>query len=170
MHTEVAPFPSHQQMKSDKPVLHTFKYNQSGKFCAALAPVKQGTVVFEEVGEMKSKPDKYTLQLDDDQHMLCSGPLIFCNHSCKPNCKAVVAYGLVSMVAIRPIETDEPITFDYNTTEYDMASPFDCICGAENCAHRIAGFKNLSPQHKESIDRKLMSPFILEKAKSSSSK
>lgn len=127
-------------------------------------PLKTGTTVFEEVGAVKSKPDKYTLQLDDNQHMLCSGPLIFCNHSCDPNCMARVFYGLVEIVTIRDVKKGEPITFDYNTTEWDMASPFDCMCGSANCKGRIAGFKNLTPAQQKSINKSFMSAFIREKA------
>lgn len=93
-----------------EPQLFTFRHDSSGKFVAAVAALKTGTTVFEEVGEVRSLPDKYTLQLDDGQHMLCAGPLIFCNHSCEPNCKAQVEYGLVRMVAIKQINAGDPIT------------------------------------------------------------
>jgi hypothetical protein len=55
------------------------------------------------------------------------------------------------MVALTCIEPWQQITFDYNTTEYDMAEPFDCRCGAKSCRGQIRGYRWLSPGEKDRI-------------------
>ena len=40
-------------------------------------------------------------------------------------------------VAIRDIDEGEEITFDYHSTEDEIAEEFDCVCGSENCRERI---------------------------------
>ena len=46
--------------------------------------------------------------------------------------------------ALRHIETGEAITCFYPATEWEMAEPFECHCGAPNCLGTITGAKNLS--------------------------
>lgn len=46
-------------------------------------------------------------------------------------------------MALRPIAQGDEVTYDYNTTEYSMASPFLCHCG--HCSGtEIRGFRHLS--------------------------
>jgi hypothetical protein len=68
-----------------------------------------------------------------------SYPWLFLNHSCIPN--AMIRD--CSLFAIQPISPFEEITFDYNTTEYDMVDPFICRCGKCN-RRRIRGFRYLT--------------------------
>lgn len=57
------------------------------------------------------------------------------NHSCKAN---VGVQGQVVVVARRPIDAGEELTFDYDTTE-TSAEPFDCRCGTAVCRGAIEG-------------------------------
>ena len=61
------------------------------------------------------------------------------NHSCDPNCK--IHFGnQITMRSIKPIEAGDEITWDYETTEYDMSNySFTCNCGATNCRGLIIG-------------------------------
>ena len=60
------------------------------------------------------------------------------NHSCAPNCEAVLEAGRVYIEALRPIRPGEELTYDYRL---DQPEPFDpeaarryaCQCGAPNC-------------------------------------
>jgi uncharacterized protein len=56
-------------------------------------------------------------------------------HSCEPNC--CVAFPTSSVVAIRPIEAGETITYDFETTETWFSHPFWCLCGSRRCHGRI---------------------------------
>ena len=61
----------------------------------------------------------------------------YLNHSCDPN--TALDKSTHKMNSLREIKANEPITFDYNDTEYDMASPFYCNCESEKCKVYIIG-------------------------------
>lgn len=65
----------------------------------------------------------------------------FTNHGCEPN---ALIRGR-EFFALKAIEPWQEITFNYNTTEYELAQPFDCRCGSDRCEGRIRGFRFLSP-------------------------
>lgn len=60
------------------------------------------------------------------------------NHSCAPNCEAVLEAGRIYIEALRPIGPGEELTYDYRL---EHPKPFDpgaaqryaCHCGALNC-------------------------------------
>ncbi len=56
----------------------------------------------------------------------------FLNHSCAPNCEAVCEEGRIWIMALRDIEPEEEITFNYG---YDLADyqEHPCHCGAAEC-------------------------------------
>ena len=55
----------------------------------------------------------------------------------------------------RDIKKGEDITFDYTTTEYEMARAFKCLCGVANCLGEVKGFKFLSPKEKVRREKEL---------------
>ncbi len=61
------------------------------------------------------------------------------NHSCDPNCDAVIDDGHVYIESIRDIEAGEELSYDYNFILHGVRhSPaakkrYPCICGAPNC-------------------------------------
>jgi uncharacterized protein len=63
-------------------------------------------------------------------------PARFLNHSCAPNSEASCEEGRVWIVALRDIQPDEEITFNYG---YDLADyeEHPCNCGAPECAGYI---------------------------------
>ncbi|HRZ40301.1 MAG TPA: TrmH family RNA methyltransferase [Candidatus Omnitrophota bacterium] len=58
------------------------------------------------------------------------------NHSCSPNCEAVLSSGHIWITALRDIQQGEELTYNYG---YDLDSYEDhpCRCGAENCVGYI---------------------------------
>src|ERR1043165_6438461 len=97
----------------------------------ATHPVAAGELIAELNGRISDRPSRYTIQLDDRHHLdlpenadltdvMDRYAWRFLNHSCDAN-SAVRGR---TLVAIRPIARLEEITFNYNTTEYDMAAPF----------------------------------------------
>jgi hypothetical protein len=90
-------------------------------------------------------------------------PEDFINHSCSPNAMADVVKR--QFTAIKDIAKNDEITFNYNTTEYDMkryGGDFDCVCGAKNCLGNIKGFKYLTNSQKSKLKSRL-TPFLLDK-------
>ena len=97
-------------------------------------------------GEIIESPSRYSVQIGPGQHVEVPAevqvkqPLDryrwrFLNHSCEPNAK----FENRNLVAIREIKASEQITFDYNTTEYDLATPFECHCKSDGCCGLVRG-------------------------------
>lgn len=90
-------------------------------------------------------------------------PEAFINHSYSPNMRLDVAKK--RYVAIRNIEKNEEITFNYNTTEWDMkkyGDDFECHCGCRNCVGRVKGLKYLTRAEQQRLKPFLL-PFLLKK-------
>jgi len=113
-------------------------------------------------GDPSPTPTRYTVQIGENQHLeMASGMTLegildryfwrFMNHSCEPNTFILER----DVIALRRIAPWEAVTFNYNTTEYDMASPFDCHCGSAHCLGPIRGFKHLPES-----ERRRLEPFL----------
>ena len=123
----------------------------------AMHAFRKGERIFELEGVLTPTPSRYSVQIDTNVHvevpehaevdaerMLLRYPWRCLNHACDPNAR-IVGRELRALRAIRP---DEEITFDYETTEWDMASPFPCGC--TRCGGRtIRGFRHLSREERE---------------------
>lgn len=60
------------------------------------------------------------------------------NHSCAPNCDAVIERGRIFIESLRDIAAGEELTYDYNFVLEERHTPaakrrFPCICGAPGC-------------------------------------
>ena len=97
-------------------------------------------------GEVVDRPSRFSVQIGPNRHVEVPAEVKlarsvdryrwrFLNHSCEPN----AAFDDRRLVALRRILAAEQITFDYNTTEYDLASPFECRCGSQDCCGVVRG-------------------------------
>jgi len=86
------------------------------------------------------KPNQFTVQIGRDRHVEVK-ELSSMNHSCNPNTFLDTTRMLV--FAAREIAAGEELTFFYPSTEWEMSSPFICLCGAANCIHVVAGARFL---------------------------
>ena len=43
------------------------------------------------------------------------------------------------------------LRFDYDSTEWDMAAPFDCGCGSPKCRGTVRGFRHLSDEQRAEL-------------------
>lgn len=121
----------------------------------------EDAVIFYLKGRVSTRPTKYSIQLDSDKHL--DFPLVrkqnddldyswqFLNHSCDPNGYMNIAE--YAFRALRNISKGEEITFNYLTTESELATPFNCNCGAAGCLGVIRGNK-----HQASIQPALREP------------
>lgn len=126
----------------------------------ASARFRKGDVLLPIVGEMQSRPSRYSLQVAAQAHVAPAfngarpahgerGVWYFLNHRCTPNtCVDVEA---LVVVAQETIECGEELTFNYNATEWDMATPFQCCCGALNCYGHVRGFKHLTAEQQRAL-------------------
>ncbi len=86
----------------------------------------------------------------------------FINHSCSPTCR--VDFDEQALVSITTIPAGWELTYDYESTEYDLESQgcaFSCKCGSLQCRGRIRGFRFLKLPVKLAL-RSRLSPFLAE--------
>jgi SET domain-containing protein len=106
-------------------------------------------------GVLRREATRYSIQLDHGMHIepecdrgeefvRSARRWKYLNHSCDPNARIDGR----TLVAIRPILRGEQVTFDYTTTEAEMAEPFACACGAAGCLGTVRGFVHLDPSQR----------------------
>ena len=120
--------------------------------------ISEGRVVLKIAGVPAEFPSRHSVQVGlglhvapwpnpDSEWKSVRNAWPYLNHSCDPN---ACIRGL-EIVAIRRVRKGEQLTFNYNTTEYEMASPFRCHCGSFACAGEIRGFKHLGRAARERL-------------------
>ena len=80
-----------------------------------------------------------SLQLNKDTYLLSGNvpePGDMINHSCDPNCGIA---GTSSVQALRDIEIDEELTFDYVMSDSSQYDEFICACEKEGCREKVTG-------------------------------
>ncbi len=82
-------------------------------------------------------------QIDADTYLYPQTPEgRYINHSCTPNAGLQMDR---DMVAIRPIDQGEEITFDYSTSMSEDGWRMDCRCGSPQCRRVVGDFHDLPP-------------------------
>ncbi|MFO1053109.1 MAG: SET domain-containing protein-lysine N-methyltransferase [Planctomycetota bacterium] len=125
----------------------------------AAHPIHAGDVILSIDGVVTSQPTRLSVQVGPTEHIdlpkdselldeLDRYPWRFLNHSCAPSADLRGR----ELIALRDIGVLEEITFDYDTTEYAMAAPFACLCGAESCRGHVRGFRFLSAAQRMALD------------------
>lgn len=132
----------------------------------ATRPIKKGERVIEYTGERISN-DEADRRYDDAQmkrhhtflFTLSSRTIVdaavggnearFINHSCNPNCEAVIDRSRIFIYAIKPIAAGEELAYDYQYEWRDDYTDEDvklyvCKCGAPNCRGTILAPKKKS--------------------------
>ena len=114
----------------------------------ARRPFHAGEPVFTVTGPVTGVPTAYTIQVAAGCHVQPAAGR-YVNHSCAPNCS--FDSRARAFRALRPIASGEEITFDYNTTERELAAPFRCRCGAGGCVGDIRGHRYLSDAQQQRL-------------------
>lgn len=106
--------------------------------------IPTGTHILEYKGERITKKEslarcernnEYIFAINEDYDLdgnVSWNPARFLNHSCAPNCEAVLEETKIWVVSIRKITAGEELTFNYG---YDLEDwrEHACYCGAEGC-------------------------------------
>jgi uncharacterized protein len=76
----------------------------------------------------------------------------FINHSCDPNCEAIVTKGRVFIHAQRDIEPGEELGYDYWFVLEDPHTAankalYPCRCGSKNCRGTLLADKRAAKAH-----------------------
>jgi len=83
------------------------------------------------------------------EYLIVREPGVYTNHSCDPNAGIVRD---VLLVAMRDIERDEEITFDYSMITADGWT-MECRCGSPSCRKIIGNYKDLPDELKTKYDK-----------------
>jgi hypothetical protein len=126
-----------------------------GQHCVVTtAPVKRGQVVLAIDGPTVSTPTRYTVQVGEGQHVDAEArtdggfPIWrFLNHACEPNTRLIGR----ALTAVRDLPVGQEVSFDYDSTEWDMAAPFECGCGSPKCRGTVRGFRHLSDEQRAQL-------------------
>lgn len=105
-------------------------------------PFTTGEEILALDGVVRSTPTRYSIQVGPDRHLDDMGPVDATNHRCDPS--AFIDFsdpGRIVLRALRDLSRGDEVTIHYCATEYDMASPFDCHCGADACLGRVRGYR-----------------------------
>jgi uncharacterized protein len=136
-----------------------------GRGAFATEPIVRGTRIIEYTGE-RMTPDEadrrypddadgggrhhtYLFAIDDDvviDAAVGGNEARFINHSCDPNCDAVIDDKRIFIESIRDIEPGEELTYDYAYVLDERHTPaakrkYPCTCGASRCRGTILARK-----------------------------
>ncbi len=102
-------------------------------------------------------------QTGENKYVLHAGSISKVNHSCNPNCGiSVNETGAHDFVAMRDINVNQEITFDYAMRNYGVNYfPKQCMCGSKGCRGKITGWKDL-PDERKKIYKGFIAPYLLE--------
>ncbi len=103
---------------------------------------------------------RMSLQFGPEQHIEPgeTDPLRYLNHACEPN----TVFHNRELTARVAIAADAEITIDYNCHEPELASPFACRCGADECVGMVRGARHLTEaQHRARYGR--LQAWLIEK-------
>jgi hypothetical protein len=127
-----------------------------GRGAFARRKIRKGTRIIEYTGERVSHEEADRRY--DDEHMARHHTFLFTldkktcldaavngndaryiNHSCDPNCEAVIDDGRIWIEALRTIAPGEELVYDYQYEREDDADEklYPCRCGSANCRGTI---------------------------------
>lgn len=124
------------------------KETEKGKSVFTSETIESGACILIFSGPVKHRKDmtdyEMWIQIGKDLWMGPSGgPDDFVNHSCEPNAGLVEKNSNLVLVAIKHIEQNEEITFDYSTSMFEEPTAMKCTCGAKTCRGIVYNFLEL---------------------------
>ena len=125
---------------------------QEGRRLIAIRPIVAGKRLFVITGRETAIPTRYSLQVGAALHLdqECAHDVNevvrryfwrYMDHACDPT----TLIRNRSVIARHDIEEGEGVTFNYNTTEYELAAPFRCACDSALCVGTVRGARHLTP-------------------------
>ncbi|KAK4098198.1 hypothetical protein N658DRAFT_477441 [Parathielavia hyrcaniae] len=97
-----------------------------------------------------AEPTYATVQMGRDRHLNLNSDLLYINHSCEPSLMFDTA-SMNVIVGPKGLQPGDELTFFYPSTEWHMAQPFDCLCGAPSCRGRTAGARDMTAKQLEGL-------------------
>lgn len=88
-------------------------------------------------------PAYSTVQIARTAHAELHSDLLYVNHSCAPALEFDFTAMAVRVARGRALAVGDELTFFYPSSEWEMAQPFACRCGAPACRGWIAGAREM---------------------------
>ncbi len=116
-----------------------------GQGVFAQRPLSTGARILEYVGQKISKTESLRCCEQQNEYIFCVSdqfdldgnvewnPARLINHSCEPNCEALLESEHIWIIALRDIVPGEELTFNYGYDLEDYRN-YPCRCGAGRCA------------------------------------
>jgi hypothetical protein len=105
-----------------------------------LLTVWGGMIVTEEgLNLISEEKATHGIQVEEKVYLIPLGvndPADMFNHSCNPNAGLS---GQITLVAMRDIERDGEVCFDYAMSDSSDYDEFECHCGTDHCRRKITG-------------------------------
>lgn len=149
------------------PSFLTIRKSRFGKGLFTTRAVAAGTVLCRVTGPQLTfqqtidlaERESHCLQIDHDKYILCDPPFLYSNHSCAPNS---TLNAQLQLIALRDLEKDEEIFWDYSTSMLERHWTMTCACNAPQCRKIITDF-DLLPETLQSfyIEKRMVLPFIV---------
>jgi hypothetical protein len=134
----------HKQIGTDvddlKDRLHVERFAKAfGNRAVSLIDLPAGSL-FLKITKATPATKAYTsVQVSENSHIELNSDIVFINHSCKPSVVFDMTKMEVRVSDERDLKKGDALTFFYPSSEWDMAQPFDCTCGEEECKGTIDG-------------------------------
>ncbi|MBE1530410.1 SET domain-containing protein-lysine N-methyltransferase [Actinomadura algeriensis] len=115
-----------------------------------------GETIMEVTADVElAAPTRFTLQIGVGRH-IDVGDIRYLNHSCAPNAHFAAPAG--RLLAEREIRAGDEVSIFYPASEWDMACPFLCECGADTCIEFVSGARFLP---REVLARYRVNEYVL---------
>jgi hypothetical protein len=140
----------------------------AGLGLVATENIAEGRVVIDFTGQLlrTSRVSRFhhAIQVGRDRFLEAAPEALdnYINHSCTPTCR--VDFDQLALISMQFIPAGWEISFDYETTEYDLESQgcaFACKCGSYHCRRQIRGFRHLRVPVQLSL-RERLAPYLAE--------
>lgn len=115
----------------------------------SLVDLPAGALFARITGVTATWPPSYsTTQAGRDLHVELNSNIHFVNHSCAPTLEWDMERMEIRVVRGRDLKKGDMLSFFYPSTEWVLAQPFDCWCGAGEgkCFKRVEGAATMDPQ------------------------
>lgn len=132
--------------------------NGTGVF--TILPIQKGEKILNFEGELIPRsPRTENLLIPEDDRYIQVGIDLFIgpsgkiddhiNHSCNPNTGVMIINNTAKLLAIKNIQPDEELTYDYSIQMYNEPWSMECHCGSSNCRKIIREYRFLTKEIKD---------------------
>lgn len=147
--------PPRSRSEATEPPFRVRRSRIHGRGVFATRPIRRGRRIVEYIGERVSHPEadrRYEDKAADDAHTFLfivdaktvvdagvgGNAARYINHSCAPNCEAVITGGRIWIKSLRNIEPGEELHYNYRIGRCKDDPPdadeiYGCRCGAPRC-------------------------------------